>query len=66
MKINQEYVGWWILIVAGLIVLFPVTSCVETQATERTKRIQAMSSHCGEQGKTFKAENTESSEGMCI
>jgi hypothetical protein len=66
MKINQEYVVWWVLIVAVLIALFPVSSCVQNSVDEHTKRIQLMTQHCASQGKTFKAENTESSEGLCI
>ena len=66
MKIEQEYIGWWLLIpTIGLLVL-PVSSCVQHQTEERTKQVQTMSAHCASQGKTFKAESTESSDGMCI
>lgn len=65
-NINQDYVGWWILIPAVLLAILPVKSCVETETLERTKRVQIMSKHCSEQGKTFKAEKTEASEGLCI
>lgn len=65
-KINQDYIGWWLAVFAVVVMLFPVTSCVETQGAERTKQVQIMSKHCSEQGKTFKAESTESSDGLCI
>lgn len=61
-----EYLGYWLaIIVLGLLAL-PVSSCVKNNISERTKRVQIMSGHCASQGKTFKAENTESSDGMCI
>ena len=66
MKINQDLVGWWLLIPAVALTILPVKSCVETQTLERTKRVQIMAVHCEKQGKTFKAEETESSEGLCI
>lgn len=65
-KVNQDYIGWWLGIIAVVVMLFPVTSCIEEQEAERTKKVQVMSKHCAEQGKTFKAEETESSEGLCI
>ena len=66
MKIEQEYIGWWLLIpTIGLLVL-PVSSCTKHLTEERTKQVQIMSAHCASQGKTFKAETTDSSDGMCI
>lgn len=61
-----EYLGYWLaIIVLGLLAL-PVSSCVKHNISERTKQVKIMSSHCTSQGKTFKAESTDSSDGMCI
>lgn len=66
MKFDQEYIGYWLAIVTlGLLVL-PVSSCTQHRTEERTKQVQIMSAHCASQGKTFKAESTDSSDGMCI
>jgi len=62
----NEYVGWWLAILAFVVLVFPVQSCTEHSVTERTKQVQIMSAHCASQHKTFKAETTESSDGMCI
>jgi hypothetical protein len=66
MQINQEQVTWSLLIVVFGLLVLPVTSCEEQRETERTKKVQIMSAHCATQGKTFKAESTAYSEGMCI
>jgi putative hemolysin len=66
MKIDQVQVTWSLLIVVAGLLILPVTSCVEHQDAERTKQVQIMSKHCAEQGKTFKAEQTQDSKGLCI
>jgi hypothetical protein len=66
MKIDQEQVTWSLLIVVAGLLILPITSCVENLSLERTKRVETMSAHCATQGKTFKAEDSDRSEGLCI
>ena len=66
MKIDQEQITWSLLIIVAGLLILPVTSCIENDASERTKRVAIMAKHCAEQGKTFKAEDDEHSDGLCI
>jgi hypothetical protein len=66
MKIDQEQVTWSLLIVVVGLLFLPMTSCIESERVERTKRVAIMAKHCAEQGKTFKAEDNEYSDGLCI
>lgn len=62
----NEYISWWLCIVVLGLTILPISSCVKELRIERTKQVQIMSEHCTKTGKTFKAETTESSDGMCI
>ena len=66
MKIDQEQVTWSLLIITVGLLFLPITSCIESDRVERTKRIAIMAEHCVKQGKTFKAEDDEHSDGLCI
>lgn len=61
----KDYIGWWILIPAIVVVVLQVPSCVDRQNIETTKQIQIMTAHCASQGKTFML-YPNSTDGLCI
>ena len=62
----RDYIGWWILIPACLILLLQVSGCVEISMQQTTKRIEIMSAHCASQGKTFLQTGPDGDKGACI
>lgn len=65
LKDIREYIGWWMLIPAALIMLLQVPGCINQQEQEDTKQINIMTQHCASQGKTYLQYPT-SGNGQCI
>ncbi len=62
----KDYIGWWILIPAIVILVLQVPSCVEKQNLTNTKQIEIMTAHCASKGKTYLQYPSGSNGGQCV
>lgn len=60
----KDYIGWWMLIPAIVIVLLQVPGCVQHNDEVNLKKTQVMTQHCASQGKTYLV--TGQASGQCI
>lgn len=61
----RDYIGWWMLIPAVVIMVLQVPGCVEKNNEADLKRTQIMTQHCASQGKTYLVTG-QSYSGQCI
>lgn len=65
LKDISDYIGWWMLIPAVLIMLLQVPGCINQYHRDEVKRIQVMTQHCQAQGKTY-LQYPDKESGQCI
>lgn len=64
----SEYIGWWLLIPAVVIMVLQIPGCTNKQDIEKTKQIKIMTEHCTSIGKSYVnlKSNSVSSDGFCV
>lgn len=62
----KDYIGWWMLIPAFVIILLQVPGCVEKQNVAHLKHTEVMTAHCASKGKTYLEYPSDSTGGQCI
>jgi hypothetical protein len=66
MEVVKDYIGWWMLIVAVVIVLCTSMYSAYKFDIEYTNRVTAMTTHCESQGKTLLANDGQPDLLVCI
>ena len=62
----RDYIGWWMLIPAVVIMFLQIPGCVQQQEEANLKTKQIMTQHCASQGKTFMIYPNDRRDGLCI